>query len=69
MQKGEVPEDTRSNTDEGGCEPGRVGPGRLAQPIPGSIRPPPFDLDDPQTIYSPPAKSHTSIHSSSAAEE
>jgi hypothetical protein len=29
----------------------------------------PFDLAVIRTIYSPPAKSHTSIHSSSAAEE
>jgi hypothetical protein len=29
----------------------------------------PFDLDDPWPIYSHPAKSHTSIHSPSTAEE
>jgi hypothetical protein len=29
----------------------------------------PFDLDDPQTIYSPPAKSHERINSPFAAEE
>jgi hypothetical protein len=46
----------------------RMGASRPAQPIFGSIRAP-FDLDDPRTIYSPPAKSHTSIHSPFTAEE
>jgi hypothetical protein len=46
-----------------------MGPGRSARPIPGSSRPPPFDLAAIRAIYSPEAKSHTSIHSSSAAEE
>jgi hypothetical protein len=41
---------------------------RPAQPIPGLVRPP-FDLAALRTIYSPPAKSHTLIHSSSVAEE
>jgi hypothetical protein len=45
-----------------------VGPGRLAQPISGPSQPP-FDLATIRTIYSPEAKSHASIHSSSAAEE
>jgi hypothetical protein len=45
-----------------------VGPGRSAQPTLGPSQPP-FDLASIQTIYSPEAKSHTSIHSSSAAEE
>jgi hypothetical protein len=39
-----------------------VGPGRSAQ------SPPPFDLATIRAIYSPEAKSHTSIHSPSAAE-
>jgi hypothetical protein len=42
----------------------RMEPGWLAQPILPS-----FDLDDPRAIYSPPAKSHTSIHSPFTAEE
>jgi hypothetical protein len=45
-----------------------VGPGRPTQPILGPSQPP-FDLAAIRTIYSPEAKSHTSIHSSSAAEE
>jgi hypothetical protein len=45
-----------------------VGSGRPTQPISGTIRHP-LDLDDPRTIYSPHAKSHTSIHSPLAAEE
>jgi hypothetical protein len=45
-----------------------VGPGRLAQPISRPSQPP-FDLAAIRTIYSPKAKSHASIHSSSAAEE
>jgi hypothetical protein len=45
-----------------------VGPGRSAQPI---SRPswPPFDLDASRAIYSLLTESHTSINSSSAAEE
>jgi hypothetical protein len=46
---------------------GQDGP-RLASPIPGSFLCP-FDLDDLRTIYSPPAKSHTSIDSPFASEE
>jgi hypothetical protein len=50
-----------------------VGPGRSAQagwpsPFWGPVSPP-FDLTAIRTIYSPEAKSHASIHSSSAAEE
>jgi hypothetical protein len=45
-----------------------VGPGRPAQPISGPSQPP-FDLAAIWSIYSPKAKSHTSIHSSSVAEE
>jgi hypothetical protein len=45
-----------------------VGPSRSAQPIPGPSHPP-FDLATIRTIYSPEAKSHASIHSSSTAEE
>jgi hypothetical protein len=50
-----------------------MGPDRLAQV--GWYSPflvpfvPPFDLDDPGTIYSPPAKNHASTHSSFTAEE
>jgi hypothetical protein len=43
-------------------------PGRPAQPISGPSQPP-FDLAAIRAIYSPEAKSHASIHSSSAAEE
>jgi hypothetical protein len=45
-----------------------VGPGRPAQPISGPSHPP-FDLVTIWAIYSPEAKSHTSIHLSSPAEE
>jgi hypothetical protein len=45
-----------------------VGPGWPAQPISGPNQPP-FDLAAIRTIYSPEAKSHASIHSSSATEE
>jgi hypothetical protein len=45
-----------------------VGPGRPAQPISGPSQPP-FDLAVIRAIYSPEAKSHASIHSSSATEE
>jgi hypothetical protein len=45
-----------------------MGLGRPAQPIPGPSQPP-FDLVAIRAIYSPEAKSHASIHSSSAAEE
>jgi hypothetical protein len=49
-----------------------VGPDRPAQadrpsPFRGPV--PPFDLDASQAIYSPLTESHTSINSSSAAEE
>jgi hypothetical protein len=51
----------------------RMGLGRPAQadrpsPFLGPFVPP-FDLDDPQTIYSPPAKSHISTHSPFSTEE
>jgi hypothetical protein len=45
-----------------------VGPGRLAQPTSRPSRPP-FDLASIQVIYSPEARRHASILSSSAAEE
>jgi hypothetical protein len=45
-----------------------VGPGRPAQPISGPSQPP-FNLTAIRAIYSPEARSHTSTHSSSAAEE
>jgi hypothetical protein len=46
----------------------KMGPGRPAQPISKPSRPP-FDLAAIRTIYSPEAKSHGKIHSSSAVEE
>jgi hypothetical protein len=49
-----------------------MGPGRSAQvgrPGPGRGPVTPFDLAAIQAIYSPEAKSHASIHLSSAAEE
>jgi hypothetical protein len=50
-----------------------VRPGQSAQPAGpahfGAQSALPFDLATIRTIYSPEAKSHTSIHSSSAAEE
>jgi hypothetical protein len=56
-------------TDWAEMGPGRSAQaGRSAQPIPGPSQPP-FDLATIRDIYSPEAKSHTSIHSSSAAEE
>jgi hypothetical protein len=45
-----------------------VGPGRPARPISGPSQAP-FDLAAIWAIYRPEAKSHASIHSSSAAEE
>jgi hypothetical protein len=45
-----------------------MGPGRSAQPIPGSVASP-FDLAAIRAIYSPGVESHASTHSSSAAEE
>jgi hypothetical protein len=45
-----------------------VGPGRPTQPISGLSRHP-FDLTAIRTIYTPEAKSHASIHLSSAAEQ
>jgi hypothetical protein len=45
-----------------------VGPGRPAQSISGPNQPP-FDLAIIRAIYSPEARSHGSIHSSSTAEE
>jgi hypothetical protein len=50
--------------------PNRAEPGlgRQAKPIPGPVRRP-FDLAALRTIYSPVAKSHRELHSSSAAEE
>jgi hypothetical protein len=69
MQKGEdyrkLGKQHRAKEAAGWAE---VGPGRPAQPNSMPSRPP-FDLAANQTIYSPEAKSHTSINSSSAAEE
>jgi hypothetical protein len=45
-----------------------MGPGRPTHSISKPSRSP-FDLAAIRTIYSPEAKSHTSMHSSSAAEE
>jgi hypothetical protein len=52
-------------------QPGRkLGPNWADRPSPFRARfGTPFDLAVIQTIYSPPAKSHTEIHSSSTAEE
>jgi hypothetical protein len=66
-----------SHKKQPGRKPGlnwaETGPGRLtqaSQPSPFWARfGAPFDLATIQTIYSPLAMSHTSIHSSSAAEE
>jgi hypothetical protein len=69
MQKGEgtrrVGKQNQAKQVVGWAE---MGPGRPTQPISKPSRPP-LDLAAIQTIYSPEAKSHTSIHSSSAAEE
>jgi hypothetical protein len=73
MQKGEDLEDSGTNTGQR-REPtgprwahdGR--PGQTAQPTPEPSHPP-FDLAAIRAICSPEAKSHTSIHSSSAVEE
>jgi hypothetical protein len=46
-----------------------VGPGQPAQPTSRPSRPPPFDLAASRTIYIPLVESHTSVNSSSAAEE
>jgi hypothetical protein len=53
---------------------GQNGPGQSAQagwpsPFRGPVTPLPFDLAAIRTIYSPEAKSHASIHSSSATED
>jgi hypothetical protein len=69
MQKGEDLEDSGTNT---GRRRQLAGPkwaqaGRTS-PFRGPVNPP-FDLAAIWTIYSPEAKSHTSIRSSSAAEE
>jgi hypothetical protein len=71
MQKGGVPEETRSITDEGGRESGQDGPRPIGlggsalagQPSPKFWAPfvVPFDLNDPRTIYSPRAKIHVSF--------
>jgi hypothetical protein len=59
-----------NNVHEAGREVGRNGPKPAGRPNPfrGPVVPP-FDLDAPRTIYSSPAKSHTSIHSPFATEE
>jgi hypothetical protein len=74
MQKGEG--STRLGNRRRAKEAGnwaKVGPGRSAQagrpsPLQGPVASP-FDLAAIRAIYSPGVKSHTSIHSSSAAEE
>jgi hypothetical protein len=52
---GKVHNDKRTHVREGATEPGRngprpVGPGRLAWPIPGSVRPPFLELEDVSTL-------------------
>jgi hypothetical protein len=73
MQKGEGSRrlDNRHRAKEGAGW-AEVGPGRSAQAgrpslLRGLVTP--FDLAAIRAIYSPEAESHTSIHSSSAAEE
>jgi hypothetical protein len=74
MQKGEGSRrlENRHHAKEAGNW-AEVGPGRSAQagrpsPFWGLVASP-FDLAVIQAIYSPGVESHTSIHSSSAAEE
>jgi hypothetical protein len=73
MQKGEGSRRLRNRRRaKEGADWAEVGPGRSAQagrPGPFWAQSPPFDLDAIRAIYSPEAKSHTSIHLSSAAEE
>jgi hypothetical protein len=58
-----------ASLEQTGAELGRNGrPGPTAQPIPGPVWLP-LDLANSQAIYSPLAKSHEEIHSSSATEE
>jgi hypothetical protein len=73
MQKGEdsrrLGKQHRAKEAAGWAE---VGPGQPAQagrpsPLRGLVAP--FDLTTNRTIYSPEAKSHTSIHSSFATKE
>jgi hypothetical protein len=60
-----VLEDARSSPAKNGANRAKKALGRSAWPVFG----PPFDPDASRTIYSPPAKSHASIHSSSTTEE
>jgi hypothetical protein len=53
---------------KGGSRLGRGGP-RPAGAANSGAQSPPFDLAAIRTIYSPEAKSHASIHSSSTVEE
>jgi hypothetical protein len=75
MQKGEGSRrlGNRHHTKEA-ADWAKMGPGRSTQsgrpdPFRGPVAPPPLDLATIRAIYSPEAKSHASIHSSSAAEE
>jgi hypothetical protein len=69
MQKGKDLEDSRTDTRQSrpSARPKWAEAGRPS-PFQGPVDPL-FGLATIRTIYSPEAKSHTSIHSSSAAEE
>jgi hypothetical protein len=69
MQKGEGSRRLRNQRRaKEAADWAEMGPGRSAQPISRPSRPP-FDLATSRAIYSPLTESHTSINSSSAAEE
>jgi hypothetical protein len=61
--------DTGQRREPTGPKWAQVGRPRPAGPVHYGAQSPPFDLAAIRTIYSPEAKSHTWIHSSSAAEE
>jgi hypothetical protein len=73
MQKGEGSRRLRNrHHGKEAADWAEMGPGRSAQagrPAYSGAQSPPFDLAAIRTIYSLEARSHTSIHSSSAAEE
>jgi hypothetical protein len=72
-RRGKDLEDSGSNTGQRRPQTGpkwaQVSWPRPADPDHFEAQSTPFDLDASRTIYSPLTKSHTSIHSSSAAEE
>jgi hypothetical protein len=68
VQKGKDLEDSGTDTGQR-REPTRLRWAQAGRPSPLQGPVTPFDLAAIQTIYSPEAKSHTSIHSSSDAEE